>query len=163
MDLKMYDGNNNYCHKVKDNCSYSISVVQCDFILKFGYIPPDKSGPYASNTANLADGCIFKILYINIPTGNSYQFRNDLECHHKLDPKGEGFITDVRVAWFAIIVLYKMSTHNNYYCQVAFCNLYSIKFFNKNPDNVTIGVVFNNFIAALREYKHAGRTPRPLD
>ena len=46
---------------------------------------------------------------------------------------GEGFIIYGRGAWFAITTLYETKTHTDYYCQVAFHKLASIKFFDKNP------------------------------
>ena len=35
--------------------------------------------------------------------------------------------------------------------------------FDKNPDGATVGVVFQKFIAALREYNNSGRTLEELD
>ena len=44
-----------------------------------------------------------------------------------------------------------------------FQKLASIKIFNKNYNDTTISIIFNKFIAALCDYKYAGRTPEALD
>ena len=111
----------------------------------------------------MANGYIFKILDFNILTSNSHQCQNALERYQKWDPKDGGFITDGRGAWFTITELYETTTHTYYYRQVAFHKLSDIKFFDKNTYDTTIGVVFNKFIAALREYKYAGRAPESID
>ena len=43
---------------------------------------------------------------------------------------GEGFITNVCVALFAVTALYETTTHTDSYRQVAFYKLASIKFFD---------------------------------
>ena len=93
-DLKRYYSNANNWRKVKENWESTISVSQLNFTIKNSYVPPDKSDPYACNTANLEDGYICKILYINIATGNNRQWYNALEQYHKRGPKGKGLITD---------------------------------------------------------------------
>ena len=57
---------------------------------------------------------------------------------------GEGFIIYGRGAWFAITTLYETKTHTDYYCQVAFHKLASIKFFDKNPNDATINIFPTN-------------------
>ena len=51
----------------------------------------------------------------------------------------------------------------NLYLQLAFHKLSSIKLFDKTPDDAIISIVFNKFIAALRDYEYNGRTPEALD
>ena len=41
--------------------------------------------------------------------------------------------------------------------------LASIKFFDKNPNDATIIIVFNKLIVALRDYEYANQTPEALD
>ena len=132
-------------------------------MLQSNYVPPDKSDPYACNTSVLAYLYIFKILYLNIPTSDSHQCRNALERFCKRDPNGEGFIIDGRGAWFSITALYETKTHTDNYRQVDFHKLSSIKFFDKNPNDATISIVFSKFIAALRDYEYAGQAPEALD
>ena len=48
------------------------------------------------------------------------------------------------------------------YHQVKFHNIASIKFFDKNPDDATISIVFNKFITTLCDYKYAGQTPEAI-
>ena len=85
------------------------------------------------NTSNLADGYIFKILDLNIPTRDSHQCRNALEYFLKRDPNGEGFIADGRGAWFVITDIYETTTHKDLYLEVEFQKIASIKFFDKTP------------------------------
>ena len=118
---------------------------------------------YACNISDLADGYIFNILDLNIPTSKSYQCRNPFGRYIKRYPKGEGFIVDGRGAWFSITFLYEMTTHKHSYCQVTFHKISSIKFLDKNPDDATIEVFFINFISVLHEYENAGQTPEALD
>ena len=63
----------------------------------------------------------------------------------------------------SITALYENTTHTNSYCQVMFQKLASIKIFNKDYNDITISIIFNKFIAALCDYKYAGRTPEALD
>ena len=44
-----------------------------------------------------------------------------------------------------------------------FHKLASIKFFHKNPNDATISIVFNKFIAALLDWEYAGGTPEALN
>ena len=151
-DLKNYYGNDNHWSKAKENWDAIISAAQCEFILKYDYIPPYNSYTYTCNTSDLADGYIFNILDLNIPASSSHQYRNVIERFRKRDPKGEGFIIDVRGEWFSIAALYETTTHADYYHQVDFHKLSSIHLFDKSPDDTTISIVFNKSISALREY-----------
>ena len=54
--------------------------------------------------------------------------------------------------------MYETTTDTYSYHQVAFHKLSAIKFFDKSPDDATIGAVFNKCISALREYEYACRT-----
>ena len=65
--------------------------------------------------------------------------------------------------WFDIATLYETTNHTYSYSQFTFHKLSVIKFFDKNTDDATIGVVFNKFITVLREYEHVGRTPELMD
>ena len=113
--LKRYYGNENPCRKSKENWAAAISAAQCDFMIKSDYVPPDKSDPYYYSTSELADGYIFRILHLNIPTSDSHQCRNSLKLFCKRDPNGEGFITDGCGAWFTITALYETTTNTDYY------------------------------------------------
>ena len=66
--------------------------------------------------------------------------------------KGEGFITDGGGAWFDITALYDTATYTDSYQQFTLHNISSIKFLNKIPDEATIIIAFEKFIATLREY-----------
>ena len=132
-------------------------------MLKSDYVSPYQSDPYACNNSNLADVYTFKILDLNLPTSDSHQCRNALKRFRKRYRNGEGFIIDGHRAWFAITAIYNTTTHIEYYCQVAFHKLASIKFFYKNPDDATISIVFNKFIAAICDYDYASRTAEALD
>ena len=92
-DLKRYYGNEKHWHKAKETWASAISAAQCDFMLKSDYVHTDKSDTYACNKSDLADGYIFKILYLNLPTSNSHQWRNALERFHNRDKNEEVFIT----------------------------------------------------------------------
>ena len=126
------------------------------------YVLPEKSDAYACNTSNWANVYIFKILDLKIPTSDSHQCQKPLERFRKRDTNGDVFITYRRESWFAISALYENKTHTNSYRQVTFHNVASIKFFDKTPDNATISIVFNKFIASIHEYKYAGWTPEEL-
>ena len=156
-DLKRYNFNYNHWRKVKDKWAASVYAVQCNFILKSGYFPPDNCELYAWNTSDIEGG-----IYINIPTSNSHQFWNALERYRKRDSKGGGFFSDGIGVYF-IVEMYENITHTNSYHRVALHKLSATKFFDKNLDKATIGGVFKTFIYALREYKHVGRTPEALD
>ena len=87
-DIKRYDGNENNWRKAKENWAAAISAAQYDFMLNSDYVPPEKYDKYACNNSDLADGYIFKIIDINIPTSDSHQCRNSLEQFRKRDPNG---------------------------------------------------------------------------
>ena len=88
---------------------------------------------------------------LNILESNSHQLWNALEQHQKQDHKGKGFITDAREAWFCINTLNETTTHIYSYHQVTLHKLSDINLFDKNPDDATIGVVFNKLISVLQE------------
>ena len=94
---------------------------------------------------------------------DSHQCRNSLERFRNRYPNGGGFIIDVHRAWFSITALDETKTHTDSYCQVEFQKLASIKLFDGNPNDATISIFFNKFIAALHDYEYAGRTPEALD
>ena len=121
--LKGWDGNENHWHKAKDNWDSAISTAQCGFMLNYDYVPPEKYNPYAWNYYDLADGYIFKILDLNIPTSDSHQCRNNLKRFLKRDPNGEVFIIDGRGSWFAITAIFETTNNINSYRQVAFHKL----------------------------------------
>ena len=120
--------------------NHSSSVgPQCDFMLKSYYVHTDKYDTYACNKSDLADGYIFKILDLNLPTSNSHQWRNALKRFHNRDKNEEVFITYGRGVWFSITALYETTTHINSYRQVAFHKLASINVLIKilmNPQSV---------------------------
>ena len=64
---------------------------------------------------------------------------------------------------FSITTLYETKNHIDSYCQVALHKLTSINILDKNPNDATISIVFNNFIAALCDYGYTGRIPEALD
>ena len=105
-DLKRYDGNENHWRNAKENWASAISASRWYFMLKSDYVPPDNSDPYAFNTSNLADGYIFNILDLKIPTSGIHQCWNALKRFRKRDPNRKGFIADGRRAWFAITDIY---------------------------------------------------------
>ena len=148
--------------KAKDNWVAAISAAQCDFMLNYDCVPPIKSYTYACNTSDLVYGYIFKIPDLNIPTSDSHQCRNALKRFCKRDTNGGVFVIYGCGAWFSIADIYETTNHTNSYFQVAFNNLSSIKIFDKTRMTPR-SVFFNNFIAALRDYKYAGRTPEALD
>ena len=113
-------------------------------MLKSEYVPPDNSDPYACNTSALADGYIFNIIDINIPTSDSRQFRNSLELFCKRYPSGWGLVIPGHGALFAITAVYETRTHTNSYQD-------------------TISIAFNKFIAALRDYEYSSCIPETLD
>ena len=88
---------------------------------------------------------------------------NSIECFCHRDLNGEVFTTNGRGAWFSITYLYDTTTHMDSYHQVKSHNLASIKFFDKNPDDATISIVFNKFITTLCDYKYAGQTPEAIN
>ena len=108
-------------------------------------------------------GYIFKIPDLNITPSNSHQWQNALRRFRKRYPKSNGFITDEHGEYFSITDLYETTTHTDSYRQDALHKLFAIKIFDKNPDNATIGVVFNKFIATLLKQKHVNRTLEALD
>ena len=128
-------------------------------MLNSDYVSPDKYDPHVCNISDFSDEYIFNILDLNIPKSESCQFQNNPERVRKRDPNGEILITDSHISWFAITAPYETTTHTDSYLQVAFHKLASIKFFDKNSNGAMIGIVFNKFIAILRDYKYAGRTP----
>ena len=117
-ELKRYDGNNNLWHKAKENWDADILAAQCNFILNPDFIPTDNSKPHECSSSNLNDGYIFKILFLNIPTSYSHQYRNKLEPFCKRDLNVEGLITDGSRAWFAITNLFDTTNHTYPYRQV---------------------------------------------
>ena len=132
-------------------------------MLKFDYIHLDKSDFYACITSDLVNGYIFKILNLNIPTSESYQCRNTLKWFCKRDPNGKVFNIDGRREWFTITAFYNNTTNTNSYLEVAFHKLSSIKFFGKTLIDETISIVFNKFIATLRDYEYSDQIPEALD
>ena len=59
--------------------------------------------------------------------------------------------------------IHETKTNTYLYWKVVLHKLASIKFFNKNPNEATISIVFNKFIAALRDYEYVGRMTEALD
>ena len=60
-DINRCDDKENNWLKAKENWDAAISAAKYYFMLKYEYVPPDKSDPYTCNTSNLAGGYIFKI------------------------------------------------------------------------------------------------------
>ena len=63
---------------------------------------------------------------------------------------------------FSITTIYDITTHTDSYHQVEYHKLSYIKFSNNPPNESTISIVFNKFIATLRDYEYTGWTPEVL-
>ena len=75
-----------------------------------------------------------------------------------MNPNGGSLTVYSRIACFSITALYETTNHTDSYRQVAFHKIDSVKFFNKNPNDAMIIIVFYKFIATLRDYEYTGQT-----